>query len=231
MIKTPKGLTIYLDLDYSFALMARLYPEFDAFYVLEKTQGINKIHNTAGFIIGIVCFILDLSPLIIAVLTFSVTIVFFLMRLYGIFIIPGMVVVSTYYGRFMGYGIFLIILLLTGLFTVGIIGTLAFAITRLLVEGITVLIDMKSGENVGKIMGVEPVFSKAGAMYYAPIKDFLNAYKLTALKTGFPINGINYEISEEELMESNWIHIWKDFELKCPIGVQRYIRDGIKIPN
>lgn len=40
MIVTPRGIIIYLPRDYSFELMARLYPKVDAFKVLEKAQGI-----------------------------------------------------------------------------------------------------------------------------------------------------------------------------------------------
>ena len=229
MIMTPRGMTIYLNLDYSFALMARLYPKVDAFMVLEKTQGIYRTHPAAGFIVGIFCFLLGLSPLMIAILTFSVTLTFFMMRLFGIFMIPGMVVVPTIYSRFTGYGIIPVILLLTGLLCVGIVGTLAFILSRLLVEGITILIESKSGEKIGMKMGVEPILAKAGAMYYAPIKDFTNAYKLYALKIGLPINKINVEVSNEELLEDNWKHVWEDFQIKWPQIAGRFSKDEIPI--
>jgi hypothetical protein len=97
MIVTPRGITIYLPRDYSFALIARLYPKVDAFKILEKTQGIYRIHSAAGFIVGLVCFALALPPLQIAIWTFSVTFLFYLLRLVGIFILPGQVIIPTLY--------------------------------------------------------------------------------------------------------------------------------------
>jgi len=219
MIVTPRGITIYLPRDYGFALIARLYPKVDAFKVLEKTQGICRIHSAAGFIVGIVCFLLGLSPVMIAIWTFCITLAFFLMRLFGIFMIPGMVVIPTIYSRFTGFGIITIILLLTGLLRVGIIGTLAFVIARLLVEGITILIENKSGEKLGLKMGEEPVSAKAGAMYFAPVKDFFYAYKLYASKFGITVDT---NVSNEELLEDNWKHVWEDLQQKWPDVARRF---------
>ncbi|MCH7828029.1 MAG: hypothetical protein IIC75_08685 [Bacteroidetes bacterium] len=220
---TPRGITIYLPRDYSFALIARLYPKVDAFKVLEKTQGIYRTHSAAGFIIGIVCFLLGLSPIMIAILTFCITLVFFFMRLFGIFIIPGMVVIPTFYSRFTGFGIITIILLLIGYLSVGLIGTLAFIVARLLAEGITMIAEKKSGEKLGIKIGVDPISAKAGAMYFAPVKDFINAYKLYALKYGITVDP---NISDEELVKDNWIHVWEDLQNKWPQVAQRFSEDN-----
>lgn len=222
MIVLPRGITVYLPRDYSFALIARLYPNVDAFQVLEKTQGIYRIHSAAGFIIGIICFLLVLSPIMIAILTFSITLTFFLMRLLGIFMIPGIVIIPTIYSRFTGYGIATIILIIIGLLSVGIIGTLAFIVARLLAEGVTILIENQSGKNLGIKMGANPTTAKAGSMYFAPVKDFINAYKLLALK--YKVN-IDVNVSDEELKKENWIHVWEDFKNKWPQIANRYSRD------
>lgn len=222
MIVTPRGITIYLPRDYSFALMARLYPKVDAFKVLEKAQGIYRIHSAAGFITGLACFLLELPPLQIAVWIFCVTFAFYLLRLYGLFIIPGQVVIPTIYSRFTGFGLITIILLAVGLWRVGIVGTIAYVIARLVVEGLTMLIDQKAGANFGIKMGMEPVLAKAGAMYLAPAKDFINAYKLYAARFGVPVD---VEVSEEELHKESWIHVWDDLASKWPQVAQRFLKE------
>jgi hypothetical protein len=219
MLFTPRGLTIYLPRDYSFALMARLYPKVDAFKVLEKTQGIYKIHSAAGFITGLVCFLLGLSPLQIAMWTFCITFAFYLLRLFGIFIIPGMVVIPTIYSRFTGYGLVTIIILAVGLLRVGIVGTIAYIIARLIVEGLTVVIDQKAGAHLGIKMGIEPVRAKDGAMYFAPAMDFIRAYKLYAVRIGI---SVDVNVSKEELHTENWIHVWDDLASKWPEVAQRF---------
>lgn len=222
MILTPRGITIYLPRNYSFALIARLYPKVDAFNVLETTQGICRIHSAAGFITGLVCFLLALPPLQLAVWTFCVTFAFYLLRLFGIFIIPGMVVIPKIYSRFTGFGIVTIIILAVGLWRVGIVGTIAYVIARLIVEGLTILIDRKAGANLGIKMGIDPAFANAGAMYLAPARDFVNAYKLYAVRFGVPVD---IGVSEEELRTENWIHVWDDLTSKWPEVARRFPKD------
>ena len=213
MIVTPRGITIYLPRDYSFALMARLYPKVDAFKVLEKAQGIYRIHSAAGFITGLACFLAQLPPLQILCGHFASPSRFILLRLFGIFIVPGQVAIPTIYSRFTGFGLFIIILLAVGLWRVGIIGTIAYVSARLVVEGLTMLIDRKAGANFGIKMGMEPALAKAGAMYLAPAKDFINAYKLYAARLGVPVD---VEVSEGELHKESWIHVWNDLASKWP---------------
>ena len=228
-IVTPRAITIYLPLNHAFALIARLYPHVGAFKVLEKAQGIYKTHGAAGFLIGLICFFLQLSPLQIGVLTFCVTFGFFLLRLFNIFLIPGLEIIPTIYSRLTGYGLFSLIILAVGLWRVGIIGTSIFIVTRLLVEGLTMVIERKTGTNIGIRMGEDPNSAKAGAMYYAPVRDFINAYMIYAKKCGAPLNP---DVSNDELREENWIHVWDDFAAKWPQVANRYIKaEEVQSPN
>ncbi len=219
MIVTPRGLTIYLPRDFSFALMARLYPKVDAFKVLETAQGIYRIHGAAAFITGIVCFVLNLTPVQIAVWTLLVTFVFYLLRLFGLFIIPGMVFTATMYSRLTGYFLLTVILVVVGLIRVGLVGTVAFFVSRLVVEGVTILIDRIAGASIGRSMGVETFIAKGGALYFAPAADFVRAYKLYASRFNLPTHT---EVSQDELLEENWIHVWEDMASKWPQVVQRF---------
>lgn len=222
MIVTPRGIIIYLPRDYSFALIARLYPKVDAFAVLEKAQGIYRTHSAAGFVVGLICFSLVLSPLQIAVWTFCITFAFYVMRLFGIFVLPGQVVIPTIYSRFTGFGLFTITIVAIGLWLVGIVGVIAFFAARLIAEALTILIDRKAGANLGTKIGEAPTLAKAGAMYYLPTKDFINAYKLYAVKFGIPVD---VEPSKDELRKENWIHVWDDFVSKWPQVAQRFPKD------
>ena len=222
MIVTPRGLVIYLPRDYSFALMARLYPKVDAFAVLERAQGICKTHGAAGFITGLICFSLGLSPMQIGVWTVSVTLAFYLMKLFGIFLIPGQVTIPTIYSRFTGFGLISIIIIVVGMWRVGLVGLLAFIVARLAVEALTILIDNKMGSGIGIKMGEKPLLAKAGAMYFALATDFKNAYKLYAIKFGVPLNK---EVSKEELRKENWAHVWDDLVKKWPQVTQRFPKE------
>lgn len=222
MIVTNRGLKIYLPHNYCFALIARLYPKVDAFGVLEKTQAIYRIHSAAGFFTALICFLAGLSPIQIAGLTFFVTFGFYLLRLFGLFIFPGMVFVSTIYSSFTGYGLITLITLLIGLWRVGVSGTVAYVIARLFVEGLTIIFDQKAGTKMGIKMGMEPDIAKEGAMFYAPAIDFINAYKLYAQQFGKPID---VKVSDNELRIENWIHVWNDLVSKWPQVAQRFPKE------
>lgn len=222
MIVSPRGLIIYLPKDYAFALMARLYPKVDAFKVLEKTQGISKIHSFAAFLLGLLCFLLALSPLQVVMLTAVGTLVFYLIRLFRIFFIPGLIELSTIYSRFTGFGILTIALLILGIWRVGIWGALAFFATRFVMELFTMLIDSKVGSKIGREFGVDPSLAKAGSMYYAPIGDFIGAYRIYASRNGITKD---LEVTDHELEKENWIHVWEDLEYKWPEVARRYPKD------
>jgi hypothetical protein len=228
MIITPKGLTIFLPRNYSFALIARLYPKVDAFKVLETTQGIYKMHSMFSFITGLICFLLALSPIQIALYTFIITFIFFIFRLSGILIFSGTINVLILYSRLSGFGVLTVILLAIGFFRVGIFGTLAFIVARIVVEEISILIDRKIGRDFGIKMGMDPIIAKEGAMLLAPAKDFLRAYKFYAVRFGFPID---LEVSQKELQKNNWIHVWDDFVKKWPEASQRFPKEDEENQN
>lgn len=225
MIVTPRKLQIDLPLGYAFALIARVYPKVDAFKFLKRVEGIQKIHHLVAFVTGMVCFGLQLSPLWIAVWTIGVTLLFYLFRFFGIFFIPGLVFVSTAYSYLTSFGIFTIALIAVGWWRTGIWGVVAFFAARLLAELITMFFDGKAGEKLGAKMDVNPVLAKAGSMYLAPIKDFVNAYRLFADSYGLTRD---VEVSDEELRFENWKNVWEDFENKWPEIAGRYDENPYK---
>ena len=74
-------------------------------------------------------------------------------------------------------------------------------------------------KNLGIKMGMDPVMAKAGAMYLAPANDFISAYKLCAARFGLPAD---VAVSQQELYENNWIHVWDDLVDKWPQVAQRF---------
>lgn len=62
-IYTPRGLKIRLSVDHAFTLMARLFPDVDAFKILKTTEGLESIPATLAFITGLASFSLHLHPL------------------------------------------------------------------------------------------------------------------------------------------------------------------------
>lgn len=219
MIVTPRKLKIDLPLGYAFALIARLYPKVDAFHFLKRVEGIQKIHSLAGFVTGVVCFALGLNPWVIAALAFGVTLLFFLLRYWGVFFIPGLVSVSTYYSYFTGFGLFTLFLIAFGLWSVGIWGVAAYFGARVLAEVVTWKLDSYAGKQLGIQMGSNPVLADAGSMFMAPAKDFVNTYRLYADKYGLTTD---VEVSEEELHLANWQKVWDDFADEWPDIAARY---------
>jgi hypothetical protein len=55
-----------------------------------------------------------------------------------------------------------------------------------------------------------------------PLQDFINAYKLYAVRLGVPRD---VEVSDEELRKENWIHVWDDLARKWPQVAQRFPKD------
>lgn len=219
MIVTPRKLKIDLPLGYAFALIARVYPKVDAFQFLKRIEGIQKTHSLAGFLIGVVCFVLNLNPWAIAAWTFGITFAFFLLRYWGIFFIPGLVRISTYYSYATGFGLFTIALIAFGIFRTGIWGVLAYIIARLLVEGLTMLLDSRAGKKLGIKMGTDPIIADSGSMFIAPIKDFVNTYRFFAYKYGLTMD---VDVSEDEQRFENWQDAWNDFVDKWPEIAARY---------
>lgn len=213
MIITPRKLQIDLPLGYGFALIARLFPRIDAFKFLKRIEGIQKIHSLAGFITGLVCFYLEVGTLNIALLSFGVTIFFFLLRYWGVFVIPGLVQLATYYTYVTGFGLVTLTLCAVGLWKVGFWGLVGFWAGRLLAELLSMLLDELAGRNLGIAMGSNPVLAKVGAMYLAPIKDFVNAYRLYAQKFDLTLE---VDVSDEEMQFKNWQPVWEDFVQKWP---------------
>ncbi len=212
-IFTPRGLKIRLPFNYAFALIARLYPKIDAFKVLKTTEGLESIPSLIIFVVGLICFYLRLSPFEIGVYVFVASIAGFLIILFGLYIIPGLDYLGTFYSYISGFGILLILLAVYGFITVGWQGVLIFFIARFLSGIVKMVMEM---------MQVKKNHSKIGLALTLSETNFLNAYRLHASKLG---KTTNITVSDEELKEENWKPVFEDLATKWPEVVRRFTRD------
>ncbi len=54
---TPRGLKVRLTKAYAFALMARVYPRTDAFRILQLTEEVENLPDTATYIAAMALFL------------------------------------------------------------------------------------------------------------------------------------------------------------------------------
>ena len=130
-IFTPRGLKIRLPFNYAFALIARLYPEVDAFKILKTTEGIESIPSFITFATGLVCFYLRLPLFQIGLYVFIASIAGFLITSYGLYMVPGFIQLGTFYSYIAGYGILLILLSVYGFITIGWLGIAVFFFAKI----------------------------------------------------------------------------------------------------
>ena len=223
MIITPRGLIVYLPRDFAFALMARLFPKVSAFEVLESVQGVSKTHGAFATIAGLGTFALRLTPSEIAAWSLSVPLGVFALRHLGVWILPGQVRIPTLYSRITGFGVVTAIVLAIGLASVGIAGTAAFFGSRLALEVITLVVDRAVGRRMGIALGADVVRARAGAMYFAPAKDFIRVYRLYASRTGA---SQDVAPTSAELRPENWADVWNEFATEWPQVAARYPSEG-----
>jgi len=210
VIYTPRGLKIKLQYDYVFALIARVYPKADAFKVLETTEGLESIPSLLTFITGFICFYMRLSLFEIGLYVFIASIIGLAITSFGLYVIPGIVKLGTFYSYISGYGILLILLAVYGYITVGWQGVLVFFATIFLGGIIKIIIES---------IQMKRLYLKTGMVLSASDKNFINAYRLYANKLGITTD---ITVSDEELEEENWMPVFDDLVAKWPKLVKRF---------
>jgi hypothetical protein len=212
-IYTPRGLKIRIGIAHAFALMSRLYPKVDAFKVLKTTEGLESIPDMLAFIVGIITFWLEIDPYQIGLYTFIASVVGTVIVISGIFIVPCLPRLGTFYSYISGFGILLVLLAIFGFITVGWQGVIAFFVGKLLAEVINNAIDFWNCKRIN---------SKTGLTLTSSEISFFNAYRIHASAIGKTTDII---ISDEELKEENWKECLIDLALKWPKVVKRFTND------
>ena len=216
MFMTPRGLKIRIDIPTGFALLARLWkgdPKTDAFCVLKTVEGLESIPSVAGFIGAFIGLLEGSASWHVAVGLIVGKILGALLTMFGVFIIPGLTTIATWWSWVSGYGLFLAIGVAYAWFLKGweyaaawVIGfVFAYVISMLFIE----LPRMKFYKTkIGVPLGQSEV-------------NFFNAYRLHAGRLGLS-NSV--EISEGEIQSEEWQRCLEDFAEKYPNAVARFVQ-------
>jgi len=210
---TPRGLKVRLPLDYSFALMQRLYPSVDAFKVLHTTEGFELLPSSMAFLAAIVCFLSECSPITIAAVVASVSVFAHFMRVSGLPVHALFVRLSNAFSILHGYGLYLITLGAVGFIFTGWQGLTAYIVGRMVAGLVNGVVKHFNGQRIKRDVGTYLTTSEI---------NFLNAYAFHARRTD---QSLDLGVSDEELEESNWRPVFVDLALKWPRVVARFTRD------
>ena len=209
-IYTPRGLKIRFPLDYSFALMSRLYPKVDAFKVLKTTEGLESIPAVLSVLTGFVCFYLQLSLFEIGLYAFIASFVGFLLTTFGLYLIPGLVGLGKLFSNIFVSVILYILLIIFGFINVGWLGVIIFFIGKYFTEIV---------REVFESIQARLMYKKIGKVFTISEKNFINAYRLHAVKLNITTD---VSVSEEELDKENWMPVFLDLSIKWPEVVKRF---------
>jgi hypothetical protein len=212
-IFTPRGLKVRLPVDYSFALMRRLYPSVDAFKVLQTTEAFELMPNCMSFIAAIFCFLNHLNPIMTAGIVAAVHVFGHFMCISGLPADTFFVRLSTIFSVLSGYGIYLVILAAVGFFFAGWQGVMGYVAGRLLASAVNGVINHFNGKRIQKQVGTYVTMSEV---------NFFNAYIFHARRKKKPLD---LAVSDKELDESNWRPVFMDLAAKWPQIVARFTPD------
>lgn len=209
-IFTPRGLKVRLPIDFAFALIARLYPKYDAFKVLRITEAIELMPKALSAVAGIICFLMGLEWTVIAGVVFVTTFLAHLLNITGLIFLRSLIHFSKLYSLISGYGIVLIGIIALGYFTVGWEGIVAFFAAKWAAGLLAGLLNNIQSKKFHKATGLAVTASE---------RHFFYAYQFYAKNLGIDAN---LEVDDDELEESNWQPVFMDLAKKWPEVVARF---------
>jgi hypothetical protein len=137
----------------------------------------------------------------------------FLITSFGLYLIPGLDRLGTFYSYISGFGILLILLAVYGFITIGWQGVVVFFVAKFLAGIVKMAIET---------IQMKKVHSKTGIAITESEKNFFNAYRLHANRLG---KTTDITVSDEELKEENWMPVFEDLATKWPEVVRRFTTD------
>jgi hypothetical protein len=207
-IHTPQGLRIRLDVPTSFGLMARLYPDIRPKQILKTTEDISLISSALGFVTGMFCFVLQLSPQSISVYTLIAMVAGIIFNASGIILSP-FVQLGSAFNRIYVFFLPTIIAILVGYMLTGWQGVIAYLFTRVMASFVSMLV----GRGLAK-----QSLEKLGTAYTTVERNFFNAYRYHAIQVG---KSMSLELSFEELDEAFWRGTYNDYVQNNPKLIQQ----------
>ena len=212
-IYTPRGLKIRIDVPYAFGLMARLYPKVTPFRVLKTTEGIESLPTMFAFIAGMIAFSIHLPPLQIALIVAALQLLGKLINVFGLFIVPGLVALGTLFSYISGYGIYLIIVIITGFVLGSWQAVLAFFIGKFAASIVGQVLEFWQTNRYHKLTGHPFTGSEV---------SFFNSYRLHASRLNVTTN---IELKDEEMEKDHWGDTFQQLASEWPEVVQRFTFD------
>ena len=203
-IYTPIGMAINFPMDYSFALLARLYPKFRPHKVLKIADGMDQAPIAIAYLMGFIAFTLH-SPLIVIfisglVIPSAIRIAEINSKYINIVVYIG--VIFSHIGKL---GIMTIGLAAFGWYSVGWQGLASFFCARLIAGLISTIAEGKENTRMRKLSG----------FYYSEYdRCFIDAYRFCANKIGVTLD---ISVSDEELESFAWQFVASDYARKEPV--------------
>jgi len=210
-IFTPRGLKIRLPVNYTFGLLARLYPEVDAFKVLKTVEGIEYISYLITMSSALLSFYFHLNLMEIGLVVFITSIISFILSMKSLLLIKIFHTIATLFSYIAGFGLVTILIVLYGYFTVGIEGVGIFLLARFLAGLIKLPISSKLA-----------TYHKDLGYLEDPEVYFIYAYKIWASKLAKSSEVI---LDKKELETENWSPVLNDLATKWPEVVRRFTVD------
>jgi hypothetical protein len=176
---TPCGLHVRLPTHVAFGLMAQLRPKVRPSEVLATTEVIEFTPTALGKLLALVGFVLDLSPVTIALLAIVGRVLPNLLAIAGVAIAPGLTVIGRLYRPLAGYGLTLVAVAFVGLLLTGPVAALGFLVGMLVGGVVNMLVDFLLMRRVATPMK-QPLSSTE--------RFFFHALRQHARATGQPLD-------------------------------------------
>jgi len=209
---TPRGLKLRITKSYAFALMMRLFPQVQAFRILQLTEEIDNLPQLGGFLAGLIAFLLQPEPIAIGITAFATTAVLRIAHLRGLLFPPisWMISLSHPYSLVSGYGITTLAVLALGYFMSGWVGVCWYLGGLVASSVLFWFIELQVSRATHK---------KTGIVVTASERSFFHAYRLTAERNG---KSTSLEVSDEELAPSHWMLCFLFLSKQWPEVVARF---------
>jgi hypothetical protein len=209
-IYTPRGLKIRLPTDYAFALMARLYPQVDAFGVLKTVEAIEETPPLLAYCAALACLASGVGfwPAVVAMVGAGA--VGIQMNMLGFFRVPGLLRAARVYTYLTGYGVLFIGAMVLGYLNMGWQGPVAYLLGALIGELLEMVTDFRETKRVHGATGVVLTGSE---------RAFVNAYRIHAQALGKPTD---MEVAEAELEKAQWMPAYLHLAAEWPQIVSRF---------
>ena len=224
-IFTPRGLKIFLDNRYCFALMQRLYPKTNAFKVLKTTDGFECLKDIYVLLSVVVVlfvsqsyWVLGISVLLVICLE-NIIERFSWVGLNNNFITKLFLKLSILFSYIYGFFIYTIVISALIYFTMGLYGLIAYFLGIISAEIIKSIVISPIDMYLNRERDVE-FLNVLGTTLTKSERNFFNSYLFHSELKEFPLI-----VNESELNEENWKPVYTELKKTWPMIINRITWD------